>query len=63
MKDVKNLFRLKKEIDENTIKGIRNLLKLKWENKAIKNRTIRKIRNLFEQEKEDHYKSVRVGNF
>ena len=51
MKDVKNLFRLKKEIDENTIKGIRNFLKLKWENKAIKNRTIRKIRNLFEQER------------
>ena len=28
IKDVKNLFRLTKEIDDTTVKGIRNLFKL-----------------------------------
>ena len=32
------------------------------ENKTIKDRRIRDIKNLFEQE-EDHHKPVRVGNF
>ena len=36
---------------------------LKQENEAIKGRGITDIRNLFEREKEDYYKPVRVGNF
>ena len=41
-----------------------NLFRLKKENKAIKNRVIRDIRNLFDHEDaENYYKPVRVGNF
>ena len=36
---------------------------MKKENKAIKDRTIRDIRSLFEHKGEDYYKPVRVGNF
>ena len=61
IKDIKTLFRLKKENE--SIKDIINLFRLKKENGAIKGRMIRDIRNLFEQENEDCYKSVRVGNF
>ena len=35
----------------------------KKENEAIKERVIRDIRNLFENEGEDYYKPVQVGNF
>ena len=66
IKDVKNLFRLKKlkkETNDVAIKGIRNLFRLKKQNKAIKYRILRNIRNIFEHEQEDHYKSVRGGNF
>ena len=51
IKDVKNLFRLKKEVDDKTVKSIRNIFRLKKENKAIKDRIIRHISNIFEQEK------------
>ena len=44
------------------IKDVRNIFRLKKENKPIKDRIIRDIRNLFEHEEEDQYKSVRVGN-
>ena len=36
IKDVRNLFRLKKEMNGNAIKDIRNLFRPKKENKAIK---------------------------
>ena len=49
IKEVRNIFRLKKEIDDTT----------KKENEAIKDKIIRNIRNLFELENEDYYKSVR----
>ena len=53
-----------KQSQENIIKSIRNLFKLKKENEAIKDRIIRDIRTLFEQEEEnDYYKPIRVGNF
>ena len=58
-----NLFRTKKEIDDTTIKDIRNLLRLKKENEAIKDRIIIDIRNILEYEEEDYYKQVRVGTF
>ena len=36
MKDIKNLFRLRKEIDNSATKDIRNLFRLKKQNKTIK---------------------------
>ena len=39
------------------------LFRLKKEYKAIEDRTIRDIRNLFIHEEENYYKTVRVGNF
>ena len=41
----------------------KNSLDWKKENEAIKERVIRDIRNLFENEEEDYYKPVQVGNF
>ena len=63
IKDVKNLFELKKEIDDNRIKSTIKIFRLKKENEAIKDRIIRDIRDLFDWEKEGYYKPVRVDNF
>ena len=43
--------KIKKQLEENIIKDVRNLFSLKKENEAIKNRIIRVIKNLFELEK------------
>ena len=51
-----------KQSEENLIKSMRNFFKLKIEKKIIKDRTIRDIKTIFEQE-EDYYEPVRVGNF
>ena len=61
--DIRNLFRLKKELNHTSIKDIRNIFRLGKETKEIKYRILRDIKNLFEQEKENCYKSVRVNNF
>ena len=45
-----------KKIEDNTIKYIRYLFRLKKENEAIKARVIRDTRNLFEHEEESYYK-------
>ena len=45
------------------MQSIRNHFRLKKENEAIKYRTIRDIRDLFDHEKEDCYKPVGVGHF
>ena len=48
------------------IRDIRNLFRLEKENKAIKYKIYRGIRNIFEykeEEDEDYYKPVEVGNF
>ena len=42
---------------------MRNLFRREKEIKAIKDRIHRDNKNLFEHEKEDHYKPVRVNNF
>ena len=63
IKDVRNLFRIKMEIEDTAVKGIRNLLILKKNNGTIKDKVIRDIRNLFEHEKEDYYKPARVHDF
>ena len=41
---MRNLFRLKKEINSTAIKDIRYLFRLKKENEAVKDRVIRDIR-------------------
>ena len=50
IKDVRNLCRLKKEINDMAIKDVKNLFRLKKENESIKDSIIRVIRNLFENE-------------
>ena len=42
---------------------MRNLFRLKKEQKAIKDRIIRYIWNLYEHKGEDYYQPLRVGNF
>ena len=49
-KKIKNLFRLKKELNDTAIKDIKKKINLKKENKEIKIREITYIRNLFEHE-------------
>ena len=64
IKDIRNLFRLKKELNYTASKDIRNLLRQEKETKAIKDRILRDIKNLSEhEEEENYYKSVRVSNF
>ena len=63
IKDLRNLFRLKKLIDDTAIKDIRNLFRLKNENEAIKVWIIWEIKKLFEHGEEGYDKPVRVGNF
>ena len=60
IKDIRNLFRLKKEQNYTASKGKGNLFRQEKETKAIKNRTFRDIKNLFVYEKieENYYKPV-----
>ena len=51
IKDIRNLFRLKKEQNDTPMKDIRNLFRIKKEIKRIKNIVLRSIKNLFEYEK------------
>ena len=46
IKDIRNLFRLKKELNYTAIKDIRNIFRLEKETKPIKNRILRDIKNL-----------------
>ena len=63
-KDIRNLFRLKQELNYTAIKDIRNLFRLEKETKAIKDRILRDIKNLFEHEEEEsYYKPIRVSYF
>ena len=64
IKDIRNLFRLKKELNYTAIKDIINQLTLEKETKAIKDRILRGIKNRFEhKEEENSHKPVRVSNF
>ena len=63
IEDITNLFRLKKELNYTGVKDIKIFLKKEKETKAIKNTIIWDIKNLFEHEKENYYKPVRVNNF
>ena len=62
-KDIRNLFRLKTELNYTAIKDIRNLFKQEKETKEIEDRILRDIKSHFEQEEEHYYKPVRVSNF
>ena len=63
--DIKNLFRLKKELNDNPIRDITNLFKQQKETKAIKYRILCHIKTLFEHGKEEknYDKPVRGNNF
>ena len=65
IKDIRNLFRLKKGQNYTLIKGIRNLFRQGKETKAIKDRILRDIKNLSKHEKEEqnYYKPVRAVTF
>ena len=52
----------KKQSEENIIKSIKSLFKLKKEREGIKDRIIRDIRTLFKQE-DDYYKPSGLGGF
>ena len=56
-------LKLQKQFEDNIIKNIRNIFRLKKENTAVKDRIIRDIKNLLEQQEEKYYKPVRVDNF
>ena len=65
IKDIKNLFRLKKGENYTAIKDIRILFRLNPKVQGTKDIVLRNITNLFEYEKEEenYYKPVRVNNF
>ena len=62
IKDIKNLFRLRKEIDNNATKDIRDLFRLKKGNKTMKDEMIRGIKTLSEEE-DNYCKPIKVVNF
>ena len=63
-KDIRNLFRLKKELNYTAVKDIRNLYRLEKDTKAIKDGVLRDNENLFEyEEEENYYKPVTASNF
>ena len=49
IKDIRNLLRLKKELNFTAIKDITNLFRLEKETKAIKGKILRDIKNLFDK--------------
>ena len=58
VKYIRNIFKLKKYIEERNDTAIidkRNLFRFKKVNEAIKDRTIRDVRNFSEHEEEDYY--------
>ena len=63
IKDIRNLFRLKKELNYAVIEYIINLLGIEKETKAIKDTILTDIKNLFKHKEEENYhKPVRVSN-
>ena len=66
IKDTRNFLRLKEELNYNACKDIRNLSRQEKETKAIKDRILRDIKNLFEHGKEEknimrHYKCNKIN--
>ena len=50
IKDIRNLFGLKKELNDTAIRNIKNLFRREIETKTIKSRILRDIKNLFKSE-------------
>ena len=63
IKDIKIFFRLNKELNYTAIKDIKYFFRWEKETKAMKDRMLSNIKNLFEHEEENYYKPVRVNNF
>ena len=64
IKDIINLFKLKKEQNYTAIKDIGNLFRQEKETKAIKDRVLRDIKHIFEhEEEENYYKPVKMNNY
>ena len=64
IKDIRNYFRPKKEQNYTAIKDVRKLFRLEQETKAINDRILRDVENLFEHNKgENCYKPERISNF
>ena len=64
--DIRNLFRLRKELNYTVVKDKRNLFRKEKETKAIKHRILGDIKNFFEHEEEEEkncYKPIRVNKF
>ena len=53
IKDIRNLFRLKKELNYTAIKHIRNLFRREKETKAIKDRILSDIKNFLSMKKKN----------
>ena len=63
IKDIRNLFRINKELNYIAIKDLRNLFRLEKETKAINDRIRRDIKHLFKHKEEESYdKPVWVSN-
>ena len=64
IKDIRNLFRLKRELHYTAIKDIRNFFRGEKETKTIKDIILRDIKNFLrhEEEEENYYKPARVSN-
>ena len=64
IKDIRNFFRLKEELNYTAIKHVRNPFRLEKEAEVIKDKILRDIENLFEhEEEENYYKPIIVSNF
>ena len=64
IKDIRNLFRLKKELNYTAIKDIRNIFRLEKGIKEITDRVLGAIKNPFKHKEEvSYYKPVTVSNF
>ena len=53
IKDIRNIFKLKKELNYRAIKDIRNFFRLEKQTDTIIDRILRDIWNLFEDEEEE----------
>ena len=61
---MKKYFLTKKKLIYTSIKDVRNLFKIEKETRAMEDRVVRDINNLFEQKEEgNYYKPVTVSNF
>ena len=63
IKDIRNLFTLRKKTNYFAIKVVRNLFRLEKQTKAVRERIPRDNKDIFEHEEENYHKPVRASNF